>query len=587
MILAAPLAAILLPVLAVDPPLSIRTVAPKSAAFVLGADDLSGTWKRFKETSLWGLWSSEQMQEALKPALDEMKEGFAEAAKELGRPDDSMSMPASIGVAVFTELDEELGFERPHVMAFVDWGDDAGSLAMMDAMIEKGEKAGDLVRGELRGEPSWTMTLVEEDEEVVVEEDEFGDPMAISADEMFDFASITITKRGSRHLLASDTTVIEGMIDAIEGKATGEMLGGSEDFRDTMELLGSPDVYAAIFTSNLQKMLATGDQAFMLAMAQPILSKVFGDIRSHAMGVRVADGGIDQRLVMTVPGPKVGLLSLLTMDTPIEAPPAMLPADAVGYGRMNIRFDAIMPTIREIAAGLGEMEREQIEQMLTQMGPMLEQAFGAMGPSVQVMSTVRMPIDVDSMETTIAIPCTDLTRVEPMIAMMAPGMGLMRRDFQGQAIYSDEFSPMAIGMGQGHLFVGPSSAVERALRGPAADDGGMAATPEGKALVESLGTGRVVGFGFMDIVGNLRVQQAMMKDLMGSLDDMDLPGGDAGAGQDADGSSLPSIGFGDIDYEKALDPDLWSQYVGLAVWDFTAAEKGFVMRTRNRPPAGK
>lgn len=559
------------------PPLSIRDLAPKTSAIVVGGDDLKAAWGRFQGTPLWGLWTSGEMQEAMKPALGEMRELSKQMATELGRPDDELSMPASFGMAIFTQMDEELGFERPFVLGFVDWGLDAGSVEIVEAMLDRAEKDGGLQRTDLKGEVVRVIDLGGE-EEMEEEFVDFGfDPMSGFAD----FEKLYLMKSGTRHLMASDLVVLEDLLASIEGKAA-EPIGTTSDFKDTFGLLGDPDLYAMLFTSNTQKMLASGEMAFMLATAEPILSQVFGDIRAHAVGMSVGREGsmVDQRLVMTVPGPKKGLLSLFTMEAAVEPPPSMVPADAIGYGRMNIRFDAIMPTMREIVAGLGEMEREQFEGMLTQFGPMMEQALGAMEPSVRIYNNVRMPIDVDSMETVVAIECRDLTRLEPMVAMMGPGMGLMRRDFQGQAIYSDEFSPMAIGLGQGHLFLGPAAAVEQALRGVQPGDDGLAGTAWAKASLEALGNERVVGFGMTDLVAQLRVQREMMKMLDGQMPgfgDMDL-----GFGDD---SGLPSLDVGEIDFEKMLDPELWSRFIGPAVWDFTVGDRGFSTRSRMMAPA--
>ncbi|MGA1393393.1 MAG: hypothetical protein ACO38W_09585, partial [Phycisphaerales bacterium] len=527
---------------------------------------------------------SEEMQEAMKPALESLREASKEMATELGRPDDELTMPASFGLSIFTQMDEELGFERPFILGCVDWADDAGSLEIVEAMLEKAEKEGGLQRTDLNGKVVRIVSLSDEDEEEM--DDDFGDPFGMDPmSGLADFDNIYLMKNGSRHLLASDLVVLEDLLAAIDGKAV-EPIGTTNDFKDTFDLLGDPDVYAMLLTSNLQKMLASGEAAFMLATAQPILSQVFGDIRAHAVGMSVGKGGamVDQRLAMTVPGPKKGLLSLITMDTAVEPPPAMVPADAIGYGRINIRFDAIVPTLREIVAGLGEMEREQFEGMLMQFGPMMEQAFGAMEPTVRIYNVVRMPLDVDSMETVIAIPCTDLSRLEPMVSMMGPTMGLMRRDFQGQAIYSDEFSPIARGLGQGHLILGPASGVEQALRGVQPDDEGLAGAGWVKAAIEAIGNERVVGFGITDLVEQIRVQGQMMKMLDGQMPgfggmDLEIGGDDSG---------LPSVDVGDLDLddlEKMLDPELWKRFAGPTVWDFTVGERGFTTRSRMMAPA--
>lgn len=560
------------------PPLSIRDLAPESSVVVAGADDLAGAWGRFRSTALWGLWESERFQKAISPMLEPMMEAMEESARDLGRPDASWSMPASVGFAIFPMLDDEIGLERPCVMAFVDWGDDAGSVELLEAMLDDWEADGAMGRTDLRGEVVRTIDLGGDDE---MEEDfqDFGMVPDLGLD---GFETIYLHRTGNRHLLTTDLVALEEMLAAIEGRAAAKPIGGSDDFRDTLDLLRGPDVYGMLFTANAQRMLAAGEMAFMLATAQPIVSRLFGDIRTHGIGLEVGGEGdamLDQTIAMTVPGAKSGLLGLLTMESPVEAPPAMVPADAIGYGRFNIRFDEVMPTIREVVDGLGEMEREQLQGMLAQFGPMIDQAFSVMEPGIQVYNRVRMPIDIDSMETLVAIPCSDLTQIEPLVAMAGPGMGLMRRDFQGQAIYSDEFSPVAIGLGRGHVLIGAAGAVEQALRGMPADvEETFAESKVSRDAMRTFGDRRVVGFGFSDIVASIRVQKALMEQIGNEFGDMDLDFDD-----DPDGG-LPEIDLGEVDLEALLDPELWKQHLGPAVWDFTVGDRGFVMSSRLLPP---
>jgi hypothetical protein len=562
------------------PPLSIRDIAPKSSVLVVGADDLAGAWGRFQKTPLWGLWKSEEFQKAFAPMMEQMNEAMEESARDLGRPDASWTAPASFGFALYPMLDEELGLERPCVIGFIDWGAGGGSLELLEAMLDDFEKDGALGRTDLRGEVVRTIDLGDGEEEMDENFDDLGG--FLEPDLGFDdIETLYIHRAGDRHLFTTDLVALEEMLSSIDDRGGAASIGTSDDFTDTMDLLRGPDLYGMLFTANAQRMLSGGDMAFMLATAQPIVSRLFGDIRTHAFGLEVGGEGdamIDQTIAMTVPGEKAGLLGLITMESPVAAPPAMVPADAMGYGRINVRFDRIMPTIREVVDGLGEMERQQIEGALMQFGPMLEQAFASMDPSVQIFNRVRMPIDVDSMETLVAIPCNDPTQVEPMIALAGPGMGLMRRDFQGQAIYSDEFSPMAIGLGQGHVLIGAASAVEQVLRGGAVEaEETFADTKAARDAMRAFGDKRVVGFGFSDVIASLRVQQKLMADL-GVFEEMELALDD-----DPDGG-LPDMDFGEVDFEALLDPDLWKRYLGPAIWDFTVADRGFVMSSRLLPP---
>ena len=217
------------------PPLSIRDLAPKTSAIVVGGDDLKAAWGRFQGTPLWGLWTSDEMQEAMKPALEEMRGLSKEMATELGRPDDELSMPTSFGMAIFTQMDEELGFERPFVLGFVDWGLDAGSVEIVEAMLDRAEKDGGLQRTDLKGEVVRVIDLGGE-EEMEEEFVDFGfDPMSGFAD----FETLYLMKSGTRHLMASDLVVLEDLLASIEGKAA-EPIGTTSDFKDTLACSAIP-----------------------------------------------------------------------------------------------------------------------------------------------------------------------------------------------------------------------------------------------------------------------------------------------------------------------------------------------------------
>ena len=560
--------------LAAEPPkpLSIRTIAPESTAILIGGDNLADAGRRFRETPLWELWNHPSVQEALRPAMADLRELADEAARDLGRPAASFEFPAAFGLAIGSELDEEIGLPRTVVVGFVDWSGAADMAELVEASLDRAEKDGDLTRNEVRGRIVRSVRMSDEDEAMDDFGDPFGDPFggADVAGPLTDFESIHIVRDGDRHLFASDLAILGDLLMAAEGRPAGRSLGESRDFLDTMDLLGEPDLYGMVLTANLQKLLSAGDGGMMLAIAGPVLSRVFGDIRAHGVGFRVnRDGGmLEQSIATTIPGPKAGLMGLLTLDGLASPPPDFVPAEATGYGRMNIRFGEVMPTVREIVAGLGEMERQELEGMLMQMGPILDAAFKAMGPSMHVYSMTRMPIDVDSFETIAAIPVGDMAAVEPLVALMAPGMGMRRRDFAGHAIYSDEFSPVAIGLGRGHLFFGPAAGVEQALRGGEA----AAERPASmRAVLDSFGDRRMVGFGWTDLLTTLQQQQTL-------LEEMPLAGGFEMEGI---GGFEPD----EIDLKKLLDPEVWKQFVGVATWDFTAGEKGFLTRSRILPPA--
>ena len=119
--------------------LPICEIAPEKALLVAGADDLRGTLDRLGSTAYGKLWNDPSLAEEVKKLKDSVEENLKAAAADAGIERDSMTWPASVGVAVMAEVDEELGLPSVQYMFFCDWASEAeATVKMVDALVARG-----------------------------------------------------------------------------------------------------------------------------------------------------------------------------------------------------------------------------------------------------------------------------------------------------------------------------------------------------------------------------------------------------------------------------------------------------------------
>lgn len=569
------------PVLA-DDPLRIADLAPEGAFLVVGADDISATCKHFDATPLAGLWKSEAVQKTVGEQMEEMLGEMMESLEAEGF-DGEPSMPRSLGVAVYADLDEETGMSRAFVLGFADWtgaGEDVGK--MFDLMVEKiedGDEA-NVDRREVRGRDVVVVERIIEPEEAG--DDEFGgefDAMMMFGDPA-DFApnldTMYLVRDGGRMVFANDLLAIDEALGSIDGDG-GDHLAGTDDWTRTMSQLGPADGYLVLRTEPLQQLLAP---LFMgpLGLAKPLIGELFGDVRSYGFGASIPEGGDGASMVLTasmlMPEGKAGLFSLVEGTGPVGvAPPRVVGADAIGYGMIRFDFAGLVPLANRLAMAM-PMGGEEIEMSLEQFGPMVEAGLATMGPEVHVVSTVSRPIEVDSAATTLIIPTTDPKKVQPLLAMFGPGMDLEPRDFLGETLWSNEMNGTAMVVAGNWVVLGQPRGVEQVVR--SLGDGGDAHALEGldsfTNAVAMLPKGDVVGWGWTDVVSQYAAQRDTMKGMMDML----------GAGAFDEFAPVDPVQAEQMEFATdlmdALTPEDLADHVGPAVWTFTSDDLGLVYR---------
>ena len=575
--------------LAADAPLSIRALAPEKSFLVVGVDDLAATRTRLEASPVGQWWKSPGVQEATAEWRKNLEAEIEKETQELGVPRETVCWPASAGLAMASQLDEETGLEMPVLVMFLDWGADAEKFAtFFDASMARQEKekpAGMTVE-EIKGRRTWVFATVDADPAAADPDDmDFGEPAS-----PFEFPKMHLSRDGGRLFITSSAAALEDAFAVVDG-AGAKGVGETADFKDSIELAGGdPDLYATLLTKSLQPLIAA-QGGFEFALIQPFLGTLFGDIRGWSLGIdfteEAAGTVLSQHIGILVPDGKVGLLSLLG-EGGLEKVPAIVPADAIGYGRMNVKFSQLMKVLNDVVANLPEMQAEQIQPMLEQFEPMLSPSFAAMGPGMDSWTVVKQPIGPESMQTTTAIPVTDAKAAQGLMMFFGPQAGLAPRDFLGNTVYSGEDSPMAVGYGQTHMFLGSTDNVEAALRavGQADAPAGLDGEAKYRDAMARLAKDGLVGYGWVDVVRTMEVQETMLDELMQGGMMGGLPGLEgldpeeiAGMASDIEiAKDFPAL-------SKLLKAEYFKEFFGPAVWQMRSVPKGFRLDSLTLPAA--
>ena len=561
--------------------LSITDLAPEGTFMVLGADDLDATCKNFNATPLAGLWNTEAVQEIVgRPMGDVMEMMMQSLGEEDGEGE--LALPRAFGLAQYVDLDEETGMSRAFVLGFAEWDEGGEGLdRMMEVVLEDRIDDGSvrLDSREVRGREVMVVETIEE--EGMGDEDEFGgdfDAMMMLGDpsEMApDLSMMFVVRDEGRMVIANDLLAIDDALATIDGKGRDGM-SSTEDWKNMASQLGDCDAYLGLMTDPLQDLLAP---MFMgpLGIVRPMIGEAFGDIRGYGFAASIPEDATDASMVVTAsmlcPGDSKGIMALITEESATgQAPPAIVGADAIGYGRINVDFKGMVPLFEKLAAAL-PMGGEEMEMYLDQFGPMMEGAMATMGPVVHTVSTVSRPIEIDSAATTMIIPTSDPEKVQPLLSMFGPSMGLEPRDFAGETLWSSELDGMAAAVAGNWVVLGSPRGVEQVVRGLGDKDAeGIDEMKSFRSAIGKLPAGESVGWGWVDTVSQYAVQRETMEQTM----DM-LGGGGFDEFAPETGFGVDDMGFA-IDLVEQLTPEEFAKYVGPSVWNFTRDDLGWTYR---------
>lgn len=502
---------------------------------------------------------------------------------------DDFSWPSSLGLAVLADLDEELGIPTMQFMFFADWGaEDEKAAKMLEAFVARAEKeskdANEPMKAEeIRGRRVLVADLAADEAAADAE----GDGM----DEMEDFGAgpdlapkqMCMTADKGRILVTTSTVMMDTLLSRVDGDKS-KSVGDSATFKAATELSGgTQDIYAVLSTDAAKPLLAISPQ---FAIAEPIIKRVFGDIRAWSLGVHARDGALEQNIGLYAPEGKAGILSLVDHATEPKAPPSVIPSDAVGYGRLNVRFDRILPMIDEILGGIPPEMAEMMRPQIEPYRPAMSAAFSALGPEVHIATAEADPANpLASTTTTIISMKNDKDSASAVVDFinLLP-MGLQSRDFNGMTILSDEFAPFAIGVGGGYLAIGDTARVEQTLRAiDAKGDAGLAGDADFDRAFSRMPKEPIVGFAWTDTARQLGSTAGMMQLAAAQM-------GAMGEGLEEGAESLPGIDFdsgGLFSMLGKMTPEVAKRCFGDSMLEFRATAQGYSTKWTQLPAAGQ
>jgi hypothetical protein len=572
-------------VFAADGPMPIRAIAPDTTYVIVSADQLLQTVERWQKTPIQAFLKTAPMAKVLGTdggAQDAMEDRL----KELGIPEGTVDWPTMGGMTLFTVHDEELDVEQSHALVYGDWGAKADGMAkLFDAVIaESVKKDGVTVEKEdIAGREVQVLNLQKSDAKRIGR----GGAMGVEMDLSFakNAEKVYYCRDGSRFLASTDAGGMEDALLALDGKRKAK-LPEQTDFRGAIDQLGETDISVVILTGPLQKSIA-GEGAGMLAMVQPVLQPLVGDVQAWTIGIGVDTprGQIEVTSGIYVPGDKVGLWALLGPSAPIEAPPPMIGPDAVAFGRVNVQLKNLMNLINTVVANLPEEQAQEIDGFLVNFGPVMSKGFEALGPSIWTYETIRQPVTPESRVTGTIVTCTNPKAVVPMITQFGGTMGLEPRDFDGNTIFSADFLPMSIGVANGFMATGDSKLVEQAMRSMGQKDLPSVADNQAyKAAALAVGGEAVISWGYIDLPARWGFERELLEQF--GEDDSKL---DNAVGKADDSSVAKRLGFkvpgNSNDVLKTMDAAMVAKYFGSFVWSMKSDSKGFVTRAAVMQPA--
>ena len=490
-------------------------------------------------------------------------------------------------MAMYLEMNEELGIPQPSMIAFADYEDEAdrtGKLfqAMIDdAMENDGLKWNEI---EVRGRtvlvfdvPAQTADPMEED---------FGQPIPDPMAMVGDIEKLYYVQEDDTFLMASALEGIEHALQTIDD-GDEEGISANEDFRAIRDQVGTThDAWGALLIGDLAEMMGGPAAGMPLPIDVEAITKLLvGNMRGFGFGIDVdgESGMVESTIAAYIPDGKTGVPALFDTAAPRGDLPGFVGPDTMSYSRMNVDFPEIMELVRTLVRNLPAEGREQFDMMLEQLGPMIEQGLNNLGPDTHVVTTLTRPIDFDSRRTVFAISAPKPDAVRPLLSMLAMNFGLMPRDFLGHSIWSaeDAFMPVAFGLGGGHVFVGTNEDVEQALR--AVGDTGRASLDDEHSfrhVHSSLGNGNVVGWGYIDTIADFEFERAVaLADLRGLLEDPMLA-------DELAADLLEGVSLDDVQTRlREMTPELLRRYVGPSSWTVKSTDDGFVLKHMLLRPA--
>ena len=565
----------------------IERLAPRDSWMVAGMDDLSAVRERWSRLEMTRWWESEGVQKLVKEELERSRRQAQERLQKLGVAEDAWSAPRSVGGALYAARDEKLDSDQANFLLHAEWAQGADGVATVFeavmAEFEK-EKPGRVRAVEIRGHKATAISVKPEEPAPEIGRDGrprrprprrgglFGEGGTFQH-----VATIWYVREGSHFLLGSREEDLSEALGVLEGQSR-PCVQDDPDFAAALEQVGHGDGWAVLLTGPIQRVAgAVGPQ---MAFLQPMLTTLFGEVRAYGFSLASDAPAAQLELVsgILVKGDRTGVLALPEPAVAAAAPPKFAPADAAGYGRLQVQFRDVMKLVETAVSGMPEETAAMFEPALQQYGPDLRKAFDALGPELHVVSrSTRKGGDTED-QGIYAVTCRDEHAVTGLMNLFLPEAGFKPRDFNGSTIFTGDDQEASMGFGGGMFYMGSTPMVEQCLRG---GDGGLGETPACRAALSAVGTDPVLGWGYTDLVASMEVRRDEMVAAARRAEGRMLPK-DQREIADRVGIDVPDGVVGRL---KDVDARSLGEGFGPMQWDMRSVKDGLLTRLRLLRPA--
>jgi len=455
--------------------LTIADIAPSDSIFVVGVDDMTTAKAAFDRTGFKAIWEDRALHawaiDAMGDSMDEAREQLDELGVDM---DKLMVAPqGAMGFAMWTG-ENDMG----EYVLFADYGDNADDLndQFVEIFVNAVEK--DMFKLDETDFGDTTIYSIEyaegdeeaDDEDEWDEGDEWDNEWEDESDPPFDMDEMHYARMGGHLVISSDMDRLERTLEMFEAGEAENGIGESDNFQEAMSGIGAVNAYA--FVNLAAAIEEIGADMF------PGMNAMLGldTLRSLAAGVRfdTDDAMLESRFSIITPEKK-GVLALLDNPPIAIAPPAFVGADTASATGMQFKFSQLIPTVERIINSMPPEESGQMIMMFEGIKQMAGPLFANIGPEIYITQSITKPFGAESQTGFVAIKSGDAASVNQAIQSIAPMVGLASRDFLGNTIWSAPAGGFVqiptIGVGGGHIFIGPETAIENALR---ANEGGLA-----------------------------------------------------------------------------------------------------------------
>lgn len=496
--------------------LTIAELAPPDAVTVIGVDDCKATFASFDETGFAAIWKDAQFQKWFekhsKETLDDMAKGF----EELGVKMEDLKRPVgAAGVAAwFTGATVEPGMPPPPpaVLMMADYADQAEAMhTTLVTMLEKAQaqKQAEYKETEHDGVTIYTYKLIKpegEDPEVV---DDEGEPIEFMGEEAPTYEQMHYARAENVLLVCSDLEFMQKTIDRVKG-GKASSVSESETFQRALSQVGPHQGYAVIMGDVGREWMkkemardAEGGDPMAAAMTQLLGTLGLEQVQAIGSGFTFESDDAMAEISYAVLAPKKeGAVALFDAPEMPFDPPAFVGGDIASFTVMQANFPGILPLAERIVRDLPEDMKAMVEGQVMMAQQMMGPMLANLGPEMHILTKYERPLTIDSEKTVFAIKLRNQEAFTTALKGVVPMMGLEPRDFNGNQIYSPGAGGMipadafAMGLGFGHVFMGPTASVENMMRDAGAADAPKLSEEKGFKAAQRLTSGKGIAYSY-------------------------------------------------------------------------------------------